>query len=587
MGKYIKYLYVSLLLPSMLSSCNDADFLKEKPTTFYTVDNAFQTTAQVDQTLITLYSEFRNLQTNPENNSGVALLKGYATDCLDEAENRKNQSMANYNNFTTTNGNLKSLFNTFYGFISKANLTIYAANLPQIVWDKPDDKAYVIAQARFFRAYAYGVIADYWGGMPLVTEIVTAPKLDFKRETRATVYQYCIDELLAIENQLPPTTKSSGRVVRGAAQHYLAQMYLALGCTLHFEGKAADAKTAFDNCVTQANKLIDGGQYDIMTARFGTRKNDAEISLPIYPNGILTPEKPPVYTIKIPTNHIWDLYQEGNIDFNTGNKESIFTVQVDYGAFKLEDKLCKLMYPRMFGISAGAVPAHFKGSLEDLGGRGVVMRIPMMYWREEIWKDKFANDLRNSEVMIRRKLYANVPTSSYYCKPVPWEVIYSTSLGKSHIFPISAKNTTDKFVGLEDGQDRSNLFRDDYVFRLAETVLIRAEAKQRLGDKPGAAADINILRDRAECDYRVTAADMDDNFEMLLDERCRELMYEENRWNTLLRMGGTVAVDRQKKYNMWADNINTMNKKYNLWPIPQSAIDANTGLKMEQNDGWK
>ena len=35
---------------------------------------------------------------------------------------------------------------------------------------------------------------------------------------------------------------------------------------------------------------------------------------------------------------------------------------------------------------------------------------------------------------------------------------------------------------------------------------------------------------------------MDDNFNMILDERCRELMYEEQRWNTLLRMRGTIAV---------------------------------------------
>ena len=115
---------------------------------------------------------------------------------------------------------------------------------------------------------------------------------------------------------------------------------------------------------------------------------------------------------------------------------------------------------------------------------------------------------------------------------------------------------------------------------------MRAEAKQRLGDKTGAAADINLLRDRAKCTYKVTAADVDDNFNLILDERTRELVYEECRWNTLLRMGGTIAVDRIKKYAFWPEASATLTFNYNLWPIPQLAIDANKDVKLEQNPGW-
>ena len=132
----------------------------------------------------------------------------------------------------------------------------------------------------------------------------------------------------------------------------------------------------------------------------------------------------------------------------------------------------------------------------------------------------------------------------------------------------------------------SNLFRDDYFIRLSETILLRAEAKQRNGDKNGAAADINLLRTRANCAYKVTAADMDDNFNTILDERTRELLYEECRWNTLLRMGGTIAVDRIKKYAFWPEAQATLTSKYNLWPIPQLVIDANKDEKLAQNPGW-
>ncbi|MPM42456.1 hypothetical protein SDC9_89121 [bioreactor metagenome] len=153
--------------------------------------------------------------------------------------------------------------------------------------------------------------------------------------------------------------------------------------------------------------------------------------------------------------------------------------------------------------------------------------------------------------------------------------------------PISCKVTTDKFTGLSDGEDMSYLFRDDYFIRLPETILLRAEAKQRSGDKAGAAADINLLRARAQCSYLITASDMDDNFNMILDERARELMYEESRWNTLLRMGGTTAVDRIRKYAYWPVAKATLTFDYNLWPIPQKVIDSNTEVKLDQNSGWE
>jgi len=178
-------------------------------------------------------------------------------------------------------------------------------------------------------------------------------------------------------------------------------------------------------------------------------------------------------------------------------------------------------------------------------------------------------------------------------KIIPWDVMYGSSLDattnlnyRSEIYPVSCKIATDRYTGIADGQDRSNLFRDEYLIRLPETILLRAEAKQRLGDKAGAAADVNLLRDRAQCSYKVTAADMDDKFNTILDERARELVYEECRWNTLLRMGGTIAVDRIREYAHWPETKATLTFNYNLWPIPNRVIDANKDVKIEQNPGW-
>ncbi|MDR2774534.1 MAG: RagB/SusD family nutrient uptake outer membrane protein, partial [Tannerella sp.] len=126
-----------------------------------------------------------------------------------------------------------------------------------------------------------------------------------------------------------------------------------------------------------------------------------------------------------------------------------------------------------------------------------------------------------------------------------------------------------------------------YIARAAETLLLRAEAKLRKGDATGAAADINEVRERAHAPL-VTPGDV--TIDYILDERVRELYAEENRWQTLLRMGGDIARNRIMKY---AVNFADYPAKKSgepwtdfLWPIPQSTIDSNIDAILEQNPGW-
>ncbi|WP_295124788.1 RagB/SusD family nutrient uptake outer membrane protein [uncultured Chitinophaga sp.] len=573
MKKSIYQLKWALLLSlATVQGCkSDSEFLQERPATFYTVDNAFTTSSQVDQVLVSIYSQLRDLWANPAEEGWIIVLRGNGTDMFDIPSIRKSSSFNNYGNINAENGTFYNVYSTWYQMISKANMALYAAELPNITWATPADKSYTIAQARFFRAFAYRNLGELFGGVPLVTEISKAPRYDFKRATRAETYQFAIDELLAIENDLPVTTTRGGRVVQGAAQHNLAELYLALGTQLKADGKTAEAQTAFTNAITYASKVIDGGTYNLMNARYGSRRTEAQ------------------------GNVYWDLFQENNVNYQDGNKECVWAIQIDYAAYRAEDGKSKLPYSRIYSpVFRDGAKDHLTGTNVDVGGRGISLMMPTMYTRDDIYAGVWANDMRNTDIVFRRIFNGNVATSPYFNKPIPWTVLYNGSAdattntnNRSLCYPVSCKIATDKYTGLADGENMSNLFRDDYFIRLSETILLRAEAKQRAGNKHGAADDINLLRTRAQCTYQVTAADVDDNFNLILDERARELVYEECRWNTLLRMGGTVAVDRIRKYAYWPEAQATLTFNYNLWPIPQIIIDTNKDEPLDQNDGWK
>lgn len=586
----IKYIVLlCMLLFSTIRCESDEDFLKEDPETFYTVDNAFSSSAQIDQVLVGLYSHLRNLWVNPNESSWLYQFRGNGTDMMDVCSQRRSLGFNDYSNINPNHDTFYQVYTTWYYVISRANLALYAAELPHISWSSDEEKSYALAQARFFRAFAYRNLGELFGGVPIVTEYSTTPRYDYERTTRIETYQFAIDELEAIENDLPETTSSGGRLVRGAAQHNLCELYLAMGTQMADDG--GDPNSAFAKAIAYADKVIDGGIYTLINTRFGKRKDELSISIPVYKGGNVNS---PVDTVQQATNYYWDLFQEGNINYQDGNTECIWAIQIDYESYKSQDTGSRLPYTRQYGsLIRNATNSHMTGTLEDVGGRGVCFVQPTMYTRDMIYEDNWAADMRNSDAVLRRRFKGNIESSPYYLKIVPWEQIYYGSADqtantndRSRSYPISCKISTDQYTGLADGQDRSNLFRDDYFIRLSETILLRAEAKQRSGDKDGAAADVNLLRARAQCTYMVTAADMDDSFNTILDERARELVYEECRWNTLLRMGGTIAVDRIREYAFWPEAQATLTFDYNLWPIPQTVIDTNKDQKLEQNPGW-
>ncbi len=121
---------------------------------------------------------------------------------------------------------------------------------------------------------------------------------------------------------------------------------------------------------------------------------------------------------------------------------------------------------------------------------------------------------------------------------------------------------------------------DLVMMRLAEIYLMRAEAKLRNGDAGGALADVNTARTSRtarpdQTPEALASVDLDNMFR----ERGFELYWEGFRRGDQIRFG--------KYEDSWTGKTDS-DANNRLFPIPQSAVDAASGIDgfLEQNQGY-
>ena len=267
-----------LLLSSCLFSCDDEGFLKENPETFYTIDNIFTTSSQVKQVVTSCYEQVQYIYCPREtwDLGFYAYCLGNGTDMYDVPTIRLGNRFNDYSILNSQTDNYYKVYSAFYQLINIANTALMAADMEHIVWESQEEKAKSVAEARFFRAFAYRNLGELFGGVPLVTEVATEPRYDYARSSRLDTYQYAIDELEGSLNDLPETTAEAGRLVRAAALHNLCQLYIDKGVVLEESG-SGEAKEAYNKAVDYANQVIDSGVYHLMTARFGSKATEDPI----------------------------------------------------------------------------------------------------------------------------------------------------------------------------------------------------------------------------------------------------------------------------------------------------------------------
>ena len=237
-------------------------------------------------------------------------------------------------------------------------------------------------------------------------------------------------------------------------------------------------------------------------------------------------------------------------------------------------------------------------------GRGVGYVRPCSYYNYEIWNN-CNKDLRHDNQVnwfsVDKFIYNN-PSSKYFGQPV--QIQYTNPKDTIHCwYPFPYYKV---YVEDEERPDQPYGGHSDwYLFRLAETYLLRAEAYYWLNQTDKAAADINSVRVRAKADP-IVASQV--SIEYILDERARE----EFRKTELTRIAFIMAekglngysLENFSEKNFWYDRTVAKNEFYKagdilwgtnvfkispfhvLWPIPANAIDSNQGGTINQNKGY-
>lgn len=565
MNLKINKIILLAILATMGFSCGE-NYLKEVPLDQFSPENLLTNESGYDAAVIALYEGARQEHTIASNNFE------YMTVATDLTQWGRNDSRGN-KDYSLLNSNLDATIVywdwAYKQMIVRANMVLENIDDPKLVISE-EARGNIKGQALFFRAYTYNFLANIYGGVPIVDKRLIEPKFDFVRNTRLEVLNFVAKDL-ELATQILPKEVEDGRIPRAAAYHLLSEVYISLG----METKDA---SYYDKSISSATKVIskEAGDYQLMTSRFGKASSK-------------------------PGDVFSDVFADGQINKSEGNKEVMWAWQFESftpggsNTTSMANNSIRYWGPEYDKIKTPNGSANLAC---DSVGRGIGVNSPTNYVKYDIWKLD-SKDIRNSKYNIRRVFYFNNPADPKYLgKPIKT----GRKSGKLYVLKDDGTFTNieldtlrqyypyiRKIDGAAFNNDilSGNTAKDFSRMRVAETYLLRAEAYFRKGDLASAANDINTIRTRAKA-INIAAQDVTEDF--ILDERARELLVEEPRLRTLIRMGRLV--DRVRKYNSAPSvaggvssgaTIQDFNK---FWPIPQKVIDSNTGAKFQQNSGY-
>jgi starch-binding outer membrane protein, SusD/RagB family len=465
-------------------------------------------------------------------------------------------------------------------------------------------------RALFHRSWRYMALCFQFKDVPLITKITRVVKTGYRSTKREAILQKITEDMEQAVQWVPDQKDMSlrGLVNKGACRQLLIKCYLATG--------------QYDKAIAQADLLINSSGYSLIMNNFGTFVNP-------YPN-----------TWPITRNVIWDLHRPENKAI-AGNTEAIMIMANRNGtemAIKMNTMRNWLPFLDNIGLTTpdakqairylNVANSSYRANLDYVHaiGRGIAHIRPTHFAQRGLWRVNGiddAGDLRHSTAtgnwFEMESLKYNDPTSTFFGQNVRLRnasnaLLCTDTIRSYFAWPHYKYYIEDPIESLNPNEvNHRGGAGDLYLYRLAETYLLRAEAKFYKGDIAGATADVNKIRERAKCTQMYTTVNIGD----IMNERARELNMEEWRYTELSRVsyslalsgksdewGNTYSVADLAKNSYWYQRIQHYSDYYNKgkvqvrgrsytmaphninWPIPNQTIRLNAGFPLWQNEGY-
>jgi len=467
--------------------------VKEKLYGVINTDNSIQTDADVPLIVNGVYSIYQGYGLYKSSAHGMIL---YSADefCTLSAGG---QGATILHNETAGDIYVQSSWQTFFSVIEQANNVIAAINNAPLVTAATRTRA--IGEMYFMRGFTYFNLVRLFGGVPVRLSPMLSPK-DFyqKRQSVDSVYHQIFIDLgnantMCIPYSLQPQTEL-GRATKGAAQAMLSLAYLTYGNYLDLNNRTGESSQYYSLANSYADSVINSKQYRLLN-------NYASL---------------------------FDVTNERN-SYN----EVIFGIQQtrDATIAGAGSKGSLLAYQ----MSCGSLP-HICGNLPYGYGQGTIRVQPWFYnlYSSGDYRDtvKKINDYRTDFTFLTNWYKNDGVNPVTHIITYPVVVPDSSSLSREQLPYFNKYNDPLGF-------DSNNNENDEYIIRLAEIYLIKAEALNELGQSGAALAAFNVVRARARlgngnsrnAPYNLQSGLSQYDFRMAVyNERGIELTGEFSRW---------------------------------------------------------
>ena len=247
---YKSYLSICLLAAVMLFASCKKYVENGTPPGSLTEDKAFIDSATATSAVLALYS--RPANANPQNNSLFYNITKYGMMSADDAYYLTNTSFDNFKNNTLAAGNdANPAWFDPYGNIGRANYAV--KNLEISTTLSTSVKNQLLGETKFWRAWCYFYLVNFFGDVPLVTSTDALNTSLFPRTPTSAVYQQIVADLTDAKNLLTNNYPSieRARVNKRVAAAFLARVYF-----YHQNWAGAEA---------EATEVISSGAYKLET----------------------------------------------------------------------------------------------------------------------------------------------------------------------------------------------------------------------------------------------------------------------------------------------------------------------------------